>query len=287
MKIGLRTPSLKKSLKARTTGKLKRQMKKAVNPLYGKKGMGLINNPKKAVYNKVYSKATVDPLKSLRKSGSRKKKAVTSQVQQPAFVQSYRMVTYSCDKWTYIALAFFLGGFGLQYFYSGQKKNGKLCLLFCWTGIPIIVGMFVAITALFKKSDTNGNITITAKEKISVAETISDGNKMQRLLEEVAELEPTLKTTLDPGEYISTVKKIAVNLNEVTNFSRTYANNPSFNSESMAHALQVMVKGLDEEEINFINRYHNTFQIEGKEKILELKNYFSPAGIQLIESLYK
>lgn len=58
MKIGFRTPSLKKSLKARTTGRIKRSIKKSINPLYGKKGMGLINNPKKAVYNKVYSKTS-------------------------------------------------------------------------------------------------------------------------------------------------------------------------------------------------------------------------------------
>ena len=59
MKVGIRTPSLKKSLKARTTGKLKRAVKKSVNPLYGKKGMGLVTNPKKAVYNKVYNKTTI------------------------------------------------------------------------------------------------------------------------------------------------------------------------------------------------------------------------------------
>ena len=55
MKFGMRTPSLKKSFKARTTGQLKRQVKSAVNPFYGKKGMGWVNNPKKAVYNKVYN----------------------------------------------------------------------------------------------------------------------------------------------------------------------------------------------------------------------------------------
>lgn len=59
MKIGIRKPSLKKSIKARTTGKLKRAVKKSVNPLYGKKGMGYINNPKKAVYNKIYNKTTI------------------------------------------------------------------------------------------------------------------------------------------------------------------------------------------------------------------------------------
>jgi hypothetical protein len=58
MKIGPRKPSLKKSIKARTTGKIKRKAKSAVNPLYGKKGTGWIRNPKKAAYNKVYRKTT-------------------------------------------------------------------------------------------------------------------------------------------------------------------------------------------------------------------------------------
>ena len=59
MKFGIRKPSIKKSIKARTTGKIKRNIKKTVNPFYGKKGMGFINNPKKAIYNKVYNKTTV------------------------------------------------------------------------------------------------------------------------------------------------------------------------------------------------------------------------------------
>jgi len=58
MKFGMRTPSLKKSISARTTGKAKRAIKKALIPGYGKKGMGWIKNPKKAVYNKVYHKTT-------------------------------------------------------------------------------------------------------------------------------------------------------------------------------------------------------------------------------------
>ncbi len=58
MKVGLRKPSIKKSIKARTTGKLKREIKRSINPLYGKKGMGYINDPKKAIYNKVYNKTT-------------------------------------------------------------------------------------------------------------------------------------------------------------------------------------------------------------------------------------
>lgn len=59
MKYGVRKPNVKKSIKARTTGKVKRQVKKAVNPLYGKKGMGIVNDPKKAAYNTVYNRTTV------------------------------------------------------------------------------------------------------------------------------------------------------------------------------------------------------------------------------------
>ena len=69
MKIGIRTPSLKRS-KARyenclgkldtafSTGKLTRSIKAAVNPIYGKPGVGLIANPKRAVSNKIYKKTS-------------------------------------------------------------------------------------------------------------------------------------------------------------------------------------------------------------------------------------
>jgi len=58
MKIGLRKPSIKKSISARTTGRLKKEIKGAINPFYGKKGMGWIRDPEKALYNKVYNKTT-------------------------------------------------------------------------------------------------------------------------------------------------------------------------------------------------------------------------------------
>lgn len=58
MKFGMRKPSIKKSIKARTTGRAKRKIKKAIVPGYGKKGMGWIKDPKKAAYNKVYNKTT-------------------------------------------------------------------------------------------------------------------------------------------------------------------------------------------------------------------------------------
>jgi hypothetical protein len=58
MKFGMRKPSFKKSFKARTTGRAKRAIKRALIPGYGKKGMGWIRNPKKAMYNKIYRKTT-------------------------------------------------------------------------------------------------------------------------------------------------------------------------------------------------------------------------------------
>lgn len=59
MKLGVRKPSIKKSISAKTKGKITRYTKKSINPIYGKKGIGIINDPKKAIYNKVYSKSTV------------------------------------------------------------------------------------------------------------------------------------------------------------------------------------------------------------------------------------
>ena len=50
MKYGMRTPSPRRSFKARTTDKWKRQAKKALIPGYGKKGMGWVRNPRKAMY---------------------------------------------------------------------------------------------------------------------------------------------------------------------------------------------------------------------------------------------
>ncbi|XOQ44884.1 MAG: Phage protein [Clostridium sp.] len=63
MKFGIRKPSLKKSLAARTTGRAKRAVKRAIIPGYGRKGMGWIKNPKKAVYNKIYRKTSISIFK--------------------------------------------------------------------------------------------------------------------------------------------------------------------------------------------------------------------------------
>ena len=58
MKFGMRKPNLKKVIKSRTTGAIKRKVKHEINPLYGKKGVGFVKNPKQSIKNKIYKKTT-------------------------------------------------------------------------------------------------------------------------------------------------------------------------------------------------------------------------------------
>lgn len=57
MKFGMRKPSLKRSISARTTGRAKRAIKRAIIPGYGKRGMGILH-PRKALYNRIYRRTT-------------------------------------------------------------------------------------------------------------------------------------------------------------------------------------------------------------------------------------
>lgn len=58
MKFGLRKPSVNKSISARTNGRLERTSKRVINPSYGRKGVGVIKDPARASYNKVYNKTS-------------------------------------------------------------------------------------------------------------------------------------------------------------------------------------------------------------------------------------
>lgn len=58
MKFGMRKPSITRSLKARTTGRAKRSVKRAVVPGYGQRGMGLIKDPKRSVKGAAYKRTT-------------------------------------------------------------------------------------------------------------------------------------------------------------------------------------------------------------------------------------
>ena len=89
-----RKPNIKKSIKAKTTGKLKREAKKAVNPLYGKKGVGFVKDPKSSIENKVYHATTIgvsDVVKgsSGKKSNNRKK---VDEIEKPKSVEKSKNI---------------------------------------------------------------------------------------------------------------------------------------------------------------------------------------------------
>ena len=58
MRIGMRKPSVNRMIKARTTDRAKRAVKRAVIPGYGKRGMGFVKNPKRAVKGAIYRRTT-------------------------------------------------------------------------------------------------------------------------------------------------------------------------------------------------------------------------------------
>jgi hypothetical protein len=64
MKFGLRTPSMKKRISARTS--VRRQIVHRAG-LKMPKGYGWIRNPKKYAYNKVYNRTSFDVFKLLKK----------------------------------------------------------------------------------------------------------------------------------------------------------------------------------------------------------------------------
>lgn len=64
MKFGVRTPSLKKSIAARTS--VKRFVRHNLG-LKAPRGMGWITDPKKALYNRVYNRTTISAGSLLKK----------------------------------------------------------------------------------------------------------------------------------------------------------------------------------------------------------------------------
>lgn len=73
----IRRRSISRSISARTTGKLKRQIKRKILPGYGKKGAGVIKNPKKSMYNAIYHRTTIDSRDLFKKQHTHKSKSTS------------------------------------------------------------------------------------------------------------------------------------------------------------------------------------------------------------------
>ena len=50
-------------------------------------------------------------------------------------------------------LGILLGGIGIHHFYLGNTTAGILSILFCWTGIPGIIGLIQGILILCESDD--------------------------------------------------------------------------------------------------------------------------------------
>nr|DAK11071.1 MAG TPA: TM2 domain [Caudoviricetes sp.] len=255
--------------------------------------MGYIKNPEKAIYNKIYHKVTVDPLKPL-KNGSRNNTKRTAPESEMVGYSFYKIETkeYNCNKLIYILLAVFLGVFGAHYFYSGQKKKGFLSLFFFWTVVPFFVGLYCALTALFLKTDSSGNIKIIDKKKVKTDQL----SKASEAMKQIEKYSVPLTTTADLETYSDSLKNTLDHLSELVILCENFPQNESI--VTLAESIEGMYDGLKIEEQNFIKRYYSD-QLEtskrsdnpeylglSKQKLIN-SGVFSDSGIELIELLYK
>lgn len=64
-------------------------------------------------------------------------------------------------KIAYMLIAIFLGTFGIHRFYAKRYLSGIVYILFCWTGIPSLLGLIEGIVAVCRQDeDAAGNIPI-------------------------------------------------------------------------------------------------------------------------------
>lgn len=120
-----RKPSLKASFKARTTGRAKRAVKRAIIPGYGKKGTGFIKNPKRSMYNAVYHRTSIDTLKPIKN----KKRTTQGQGNQQS--------SSSCLWWIFWIVILIL----------------CLANIHITLGILLVCGVVWLLVKLFKKHD--------------------------------------------------------------------------------------------------------------------------------------
>ena len=120
-----RKPSLKASFKARTTGRAKRAVKRAIIPGYGKKGIGFIKNPKRSMYNAVYHRTSIDTLKPIKN----KKRTTQGQGSQQS--------SSSCLWWIFWIVILIL----------------CLANIHITLGILLVCGVVWLLVKLFKKHD--------------------------------------------------------------------------------------------------------------------------------------
>lgn len=142
VKVGVRKPNLKSSIKARTTGRAKRAVKRAIIPGYGKKGMGWVRNPKRAAYNAVYHRTTVgvSDIARVAVGSSKDGRKRSPQMAAPAAQVPSRTLETSIatvgQANTALVLCILFGYLGAHRFYVRMWGSGILYL--CSLGLLLI-----------------------------------------------------------------------------------------------------------------------------------------------------
>lgn len=109
MKYGIRTPSLKRRISARTS--VKRYARHNMG-LKAPRGAGWVTNPKKAAYNRVYNRTSISADKLVRLSGNRKStpRSISQKQSLPSNLNSVGISYRPAQVGGFTRLTAFLGG---------------------------------------------------------------------------------------------------------------------------------------------------------------------------------
>jgi TM2 domain-containing membrane protein YozV len=116
-------------------------------------------------------------------------------------------------------LAFFFGGFGAHCFYLNKPIRGLSYLLFCWTGIPFLLG-WMDMLSIQKWMKREGNTNVGRSQSVNVIKQIGESFQKE-LRSNVKEFQTSKKTEkiLKPSKINSVqTKKISETKTESKSF---------------------------------------------------------------------
>lgn len=182
MKFGLRKPSLKKRISARTS------WKRAVRHRAGlkaPKGMGIITNPKKAMYNKVYNKTSLG-IGDITKSSSNRSKR-TGQLRTSSTITSVdNDAPFAITPYSYVELVNVRKNFGKDGWAKLIIILGILCLIGNpILGIPLLAGGGYWLYTITKTPGYKFKESLAKAKKLLKADKFHEALPLLRTAQEV------------------------------------------------------------------------------------------------------